>query len=61
MRDKQNRGKRKNKDIKVVVKFTEGYEKRFTKACLDVLKKRDALGGGCNPGSSGRSESPRHH
>lgn len=30
------------KEIKVVVEFTEGYEKRFTEACLEVLKKREA-------------------
>lgn len=28
------------KDIKVEVTFTEGYQKRFTEACLEVLKKR---------------------
>jgi len=39
------RGNRKQKEIKVVVRFTEGYEKRFTEACLDVLRKREALNG----------------
>lgn len=29
-------------DIKVEVKFSEGYERRFTEACLDVLRKRKA-------------------
>ena len=29
------------KEIKVVVTYNEGYEKRFTQACLDVLKKRE--------------------
>lgn len=28
-------------EIKVKVVFTDGYEKRFTKACLDQLKKRE--------------------
>ena len=31
----------KNKEIKVKVTFTEGYEERFTKACLEVLLKRE--------------------
>ena len=31
---------KKKKEIKVEVKFTPGYEKRFTKACLEVLEKR---------------------
>lgn len=29
------------KEIKVVVEFTEGYEQRFTEACLEVLKRRE--------------------
>ena len=29
------------KEIKVVVTYSEGYEKRLTQACLDVLKKRE--------------------
>lgn len=28
-------------DIKVKIEFTEGYEQRFTKACIDILKKRE--------------------
>jgi len=31
---------RKKKEIKVEVKFTPGYEKRFTKACIEVLAQR---------------------
>lgn len=31
----------KTKDIKVKVTYTEGYEKRFTKSCLEQLKKRE--------------------
>ena len=31
----------KNKDIKVKVVFTPGYEKRFTQACLEIIKKRE--------------------
>ena len=30
------------KDIKVSVTFTEGYEDRFTEACLEVIKKRES-------------------
>lgn len=30
----------KPKDIKVEVTFTEGYQKRFTEACLQVIEKR---------------------
>lgn len=29
------------KEIKVKVITSEGYEKRFTEACLEVLKKRE--------------------
>lgn len=29
------------KEIKVVVEYTEGYEQRFTEACLEVLKRRE--------------------
>ena len=29
------------KEINVKVIFTEGYEKRYTQACLEVLRKRD--------------------
>lgn len=28
------------KDIEVKVIFTEGYQRRFTEACLQVLQKR---------------------
>ena len=28
------------RDIKVVVTLTEGYQKRFTEACLQIFKKR---------------------
>lgn len=28
-------------DIKVEVKFTEGYQKRYTEACLKVIKQRE--------------------
>lgn len=28
------------KEVKVKVIFTEGYEERFTKACIKVAKKR---------------------
>lgn len=31
------------KDIKVIVTYTPGYEKRFTEACLEVLRKREAV------------------
>ena len=31
----------KTKDIKVKVTYTEGFEKRFTKTCLEQLKKRE--------------------
>lgn len=31
----------KQQEIKVRVEFTEGYEKRFTEACLQQLYKRD--------------------
>lgn len=30
-------------EIKVKVTFSEGYEKRFTKACLEVLKRRETM------------------
>lgn len=29
------------KEIKVEVTFTEGYQKRFTEACLEVLNERE--------------------
>ncbi len=31
----------KKKEIKVQVQFTEGYEKRFTEACLEQLRRRE--------------------
>lgn len=30
-----------NKEIKVKVTLTPGYEQRFTAACLEVIKKRE--------------------
>jgi len=30
------------KEIKVKVQFSEGYRERFTKACLETLRKREA-------------------
>lgn len=30
------------KEIKVKVQFTEGYKQRYTKACLEILRKREA-------------------
>ncbi len=29
------------KEIKVKVQFTEGYRERYTKACIEQLKKRE--------------------
>ena len=29
------------KEIKVQVTFIDGYEKRFTEACLEVIRKRE--------------------
>ena len=34
----------KNQEIKVVVKYTEGYEKRYTEACIAQLRKRREKG-----------------
>lgn len=31
----------KPEDIKVTVTFTEGYQERFTAACLKVLERRE--------------------
>ena len=31
------------KDIKVRVEYTEGYEKRYTEACLEQLRRREVL------------------
>lgn len=28
------------KEIKIKVTFTEGYQERYTKACLEVIRKR---------------------
>lgn len=30
----------KKQEIKVAIEFTEGYEKRYTEACLKQLRKR---------------------
>lgn len=35
---------KKKEDIKVKVIFTEGYEKRYTEACLKVLAAREKKG-----------------
>jgi len=32
------------KEIKIEVTFTEGYEERFTKACLEVIRKKRGEG-----------------
>lgn len=32
------------KEIKVKLTFTEGYQERFTKACIRVAKKREESG-----------------
>jgi len=29
------------KEIKVVVIYTDGYQQRYTKACLEVIRKRE--------------------
>lgn len=31
----------KKEDVKVKVTYTEGYQRRYTQACLEVLKKRE--------------------
>lgn len=31
---------KKKEEIKIEVRYTEGYEKRFTEACLKQLRKR---------------------
>lgn len=31
----------KQQEVKVRVELTEGYEKRFTEACLEQLRKRN--------------------
>ena len=31
---------KKKQDIKVSINYTEGYKERFTKACIEVAKKR---------------------
>lgn len=30
------------KEVKIEVRFTDGYQKRYTKACIEQLKKRKA-------------------
>lgn len=30
------------KEIKIKVQFTSGYQERYTKACIEQLKKREA-------------------
>lgn len=34
---------KEKKEIKVKVTYTDGYRQRFTKACLDVLRKRELM------------------
>ena len=29
------------KEVKVVVIYTDGYQQRYTKACLEVIRKRE--------------------
>lgn len=29
------------KEVKVVVVYTDGYQQRYTKACLEVIRKRE--------------------
>ena len=36
-----NKVKKMKKEIKVQVTYSEGYQKRFTEACLNVIKKRE--------------------
>lgn len=36
------------KEIKVKATLTSGYEKRFTAACLEVIKRREARGEGAS-------------
>ena len=31
----------REKEVKVKVEFTEGYQKRYTEACLEQLRKRE--------------------
>ena len=31
------------KDIKIKVTYTDGYQKRYTEACLEVLRKREQV------------------
>lgn len=38
----KRRKEERMKEIKIKVEYTAGYEKRFTEACLEVLKKREA-------------------
>ena len=34
-------GNKKRKEVKVAVTFTDGYQQRYTQACLDVIRKRE--------------------
>lgn len=36
-----NKRRTMKKEIKVQVTYSEGYQKRFTEACLKVIKKRE--------------------
>ncbi len=36
--------KKEPKEVKVKVTLTPGYEKRFTAACLEIIKRREARG-----------------
>lgn len=38
-------------DIKVVVKFTDGYQQRFTEACIKQLKQREEMNKMTKPAS----------
>lgn len=40
MKEVGQMSKSNKKDIEVKVTFTEGYQKRFTEACLQVIQKR---------------------
>lgn len=33
--------KKKKQDIKVNITYTDGYKERFTRACIEVAKKRE--------------------
>lgn len=34
---------KREREIKVKVTYTDGYRQRFTKACLDTLRKRELM------------------